>query len=505
LRVGLVWSPAASHDEAFLAVPHETLIIGVDLGTSGVRALAAGATGHVLARAAMALPASAIVRDANRHEQSPRDWRQAVCQATHALMDQLAAAGASESRLAGLAVDGTSGTVVAVDSTGAALRPALMYNDPRAGAESRQLGELAADAGDRLPAGLDASFALPKIEWLRRHEPKTFGKTARFLHQADYITGLLTGDFGVTDYSNALKTGYDVFEQRWPLWLAQLPGLLERLPRVVPPATRVGCVCRDAAAQTGLPEGLPVLAGATDGTAACLASGLRRAGDYNTTLGTTLVFKGLSRRPVRDAAVGVYSHKLPGGWWLPGAASNTGGEWIGAWFADADPAQLDEAAGPLLPGGLVCYPLVRRGERFPFVRPQAEGFCLPEPADMHQRYAAGLVGTALVERLAYQVLDGSLGVAHGEIYSTGGGSGSDIWMQCRADATGRTLHRPSAPESAFGSAILAAAGTVHGDLDAAIASMVRVERSFSPNREIAQQYTELFQRFCDELRRRGYL
>lgn len=145
------------------------------------------------------------------------------------------------------------------------------------------------------------------------------------------------------------------------------------------------------------------------------------------------------------------------------------------------------------------------GERFPFVCPAAEGFCVPEPIDPHRRFVAGLVGTALVERLAYQVLDDVLGVASGDIYSTGGGSRSDVWMQCRADATGRTLHRPVVAESAFGSAILAAAGTVYDNLDAAIAAMVRVERSFSPNRKVATRYDELFQRFCEELQRRGYM
>lgn len=286
-------------------MPHETVTIGIDLGTGGVRVLAATAMGDVLARAAVALPPSAIVRDAGRHEQSPRDWRQAVCQAAASLMEQLTTAGISATQLAGLAVDGTSGTVVAVDSAGAALRPALMYNDPRATVESQQLRELATAAGEQPPPGLDSSFALAKIEWLRRHEPKTFHETARFLHQADYIAALLTGDFGVTDYSNALKTGYDLVQQRWPAWLARLPGLPERLPRVVPPATQLGCVSTAAAAQTGLPEGLPVLAGATDGTAACVASGLRREGDYNTTLGTTLVFKGLSRQPAGSSQAGL--------------------------------------------------------------------------------------------------------------------------------------------------------------------------------------------------------
>ncbi len=387
-------------------MPHELLTIGIDLGTGGVRAVAATMQGDVLARAAAAFPRSTNVRHAGRHEQVPQDWWRAVCLVCNALTERLQASGALTSQMAGLAVDGTSGTIVAVDAAGQALRPALMYNDTRAAAEAQALRDLSRAAGCKPPSGLDASFGLAKIEWLRRHEPQVIEQTARFVHQADYIVGRLTGELGVTDDSNALKTGYDLVLERWPEWLTRLPGVADRLPRVVPPGTCIGSLSPAAAAETGLPVGLPVLAGATDGTAACMASGLRRAGDYNTTLGTTLVFKGMSRQPLEADDQPIYSHKLPGGWWLPGAASNTGCEWIGAWFGGRKLRQMDKAAGAILPGGYVCYPLVRRGERFPFACSEAEGFWLPaRPEDPNQSYAACLVGTALVERLAYQILD----------------------------------------------------------------------------------------------------
>jgi sugar (pentulose or hexulose) kinase len=231
---------------------------------------------------------------------------------------------------------------------------------------------------------------------------------------------------------------------------------------------------------------------------------VRRPGDYNTTLGTTLVFKGISSNPCCHPQGLIYSHKLPGGYWLPGAASNTGGEWIEAFFRGADLKLLDAQAAALLPVACLVYPLARQGERFPFLAPEAEGFRVSEPADQTELYAACLQGTALVERLAYQVLDQTAGVSGGQVYSTGGGSSSQVWMQCRADATGRVLHRPACSESAFGSAVLAAAGFRNTVVWQVVEEMVRQEHSFAPDPSKAAMYEDLSVRFAAELAKRGY-
>ncbi|MFA6112038.1 MAG: FGGY-family carbohydrate kinase, partial [Candidatus Latescibacterota bacterium] len=189
---------------------------------------------------------------------------------------------------------------------------------------------------------------------------------------------------------------------------------------------------------------------------------------------------------------------------LPGAASNTGGEWIEAGYPGADLAALDRAAARLLPTACLAYPLARQGERFPFLAADAAGFCLPEPVDPIERFAACLQGTAFVERLAYEVIDTMAGTAGGEVYTTGGGSRSEVWMQCRADLTGRVIHRPECPESAFGSAVLAASATVHGRLWDAVAAMVRLDRSVAPNETRRERYDELYSGFRAELDRRGW-
>jgi xylulokinase len=480
------------------------IFLGIDVGTSGVRALAVTEAGQVIGQEAVPLAHEITRPREGVHEQPPEAWWEAVCRVTSQLIAGLRTAGYSTSQLEAVAVDGTSGTLVVLDAGEMPLRPAMMYNDARGEAEAESLSEAAGDFCRKHGYRFNSSFALVKIAWLRQHEAATFNEAAYFVHQTDYVTGRLTGRLGVTDHSNALKTGYDLTEDRWPPWIEDLLGIGRRLPAVVAPGTRIGTVTPQAASATGLPEGLTVVAGLTDGTAAFLASGTRRLGDYNTTLGTTLVFKGISRQICRHAQGLIYCHKLPGGLWLPGAASNTGGEWIDTWFPEADLPAMDAAAAKRMPGQCLAYPLVRTGERFPFLASAARGFFVPEPADDVERYTACLEGVALVERLAYEVLDQATGTSGGEVYSTGGGSHSDVWMQCRADVTGRVLHRPAVPESAFGAAVLAAASG-NGDWAAAVARMVHVERTFTPNPARAKRYRASYEQFCEQLEERGYV
>ena len=479
----------------------DELFLGVDIGTGGVRMVAVNQQGEVAAVGRASIPAEA--GQATLHEQHPEAWWNGLTAAAAALRAELSAAGRTLASIRALAVDGTSGTVACLDREGRPLRPALMYNDGRSAAEAVTLNETAGSFGDEIGYRFASSFSLAKILWIRNWEPAVFSRTHYFAHQADFINWRLTGVPGVSDYSNALKTGYDLVDECWPAWMGSYAGVERRLPEIVPPARVIGEVGREAARATGLAAGTVVVSGATDGTAGALAAGLKRPGDYNTSLGTTLIFKALSDRLIKSRDGLLYSHKLPGGRWLPGAASNTGGRWVAEWFPGADPAALDAAAADLLPLDDITYPLIGTGERFPFRKESARGFG-PGAGSDRERFAAGLQGTALFERHCYATLDAVAGSTAGEVYTTGGGSRSDIWVQCRADASGRVYNRPCHPEAAFGAAILAAAGTVFADLQGAVDAMVRIERSFVPDSAVADCYDDLYNRFVRELARRGY-
>ena len=450
----------------------EPLFAGVDAGTSGIRVIIADASGRVHARASATLSSRV---SGNTHEQSPVEWWQNAARSIRAALHQLD----DPCALQAIAVDGTSGTLVCADQSGTPLGNAIMYNDARAHAEA-----LAIRARSSLP-NVSSSWSLPKSHWIMTHDPERFARTHYFLHQADWMTGQLCGSYGITDYSNGLKMGLDLATNRWPSWIN--PDFRTRLPSIVAPGTQVGTVTREASACTNLPQGLPVVTAATDGVAAVMASGLHELGDYSTSLGSTLTFKVLTNAPVTHPLV--YAHKLPGNLWLPGAASNVGGSWIRAWFEGKDPSELDRHALPLLPNARAVYPLVGRGERFPFEDGRFEAR-IPKELKEAELFAAGLLGTACVERRCYELLDQATGTGGGAVYSTGGGSQSDVWMQLRADVCQRPFNRPACPEAAMGAAIFAAAGTHFDSVQTAARQMTRISRTLEPRRHIEDRYEQ---------------
>jgi len=488
------------------------LVMGVDLGTGGARVVVAGALGEIAATASAPVPAG-LTEPARalsgQHEQDPEAWWTATAEVVRFAMGQLEGGPHDKTALRALCVDGTSGTIVGLDRIGRPTTTALMYNDDRAHAEAQELDALAqAEFGEKC-ARINSSFGIAKMRWLEKHAPGAFDETRCFAHQADFIAGRFTGVLGVTDYSNALKSGFDLIAEDWPAWIETCGALRSRLPKVVAPGESLGPVSDEVAGALGLPADVEVVAGMTDGTAAFLASGARKLGDDNTTLGTTLVFKRLAGRHVQDAAGLLYCHKLPGGRWLPGAASNVGADWIREDSPGSDPGALDAAARELLPAESIAWPLRRGAERYPFRANHAEGFCEPSTDDPLARHAAHLQGTAFVERLGYEVLDGATGALSGSlespVYATGGGSRSALWLQLRADVTGRIYHRPECHESAFGSALLAASSCVHADIWDASRAMVRVAQTFRPDPSRRDVYDEYYRRFRLLLEQRGLL
>ncbi|HEY8482763.1 MAG TPA: FGGY family carbohydrate kinase [Spirillospora sp.] len=474
----------------------EPLWVGVDVGTQGVRTLAVTAEGRVAGRGSAPLTGR---RDGVRHEQRPDDWWRAVVLATRRALQDAAA-----DAVRGLAVCATSGTVLLTTPDGRPLTDGLMYDDARARDEAREVQEAGAALWDRLGHRIQPSWALPKVRWLARENPDVLSR-ARIAHQADVVTGRLVGRPVPTDSSHALKTGYDLFDERWPHDLHDRLGLPATLfPEVVRPGTVLGVVGADAAAETGLRAGTPVIAGMTDGCAAQLGSGTLRPGRWNSVLGTTLVLKGVTVSPVRDPAGVVYNHRAPDGNWLPGGASSVGAGVLDG--AGDDLERLDALAARHEPSSAVAYPLVSPGERFPFLAPEAEGFMLGVPRDEGDRHAALLQGVALVERLALAYLRRLGAAVEGPVTFTGGAARSAYWCQLRADVLGRPARIPEHADAALGMAVLAACGTSPGRAPADVAeSMVRVRTVVEPRPGMTARFGDAFRRLVDELERRGWL
>lgn len=471
-------------------------VLGIDVGTSGVRVLAVCDSGTVLASAESPLH-SYRSSDRRAHEQDPWSWWEAVCNALKQVGETLSVARCLGS-VSAVGVTSTSGSLVIADHTGNPLRNAIMYDDSRA-------AEFAGGLRTEETPEINSSYSLAKAVWVRQFEPHLWDRTRYLLHPADWIAGKLSGRYGISDYCNALKLGYDPHAARWSAATRRAGLADELLPEVLGPGEIAGSVCAVPSEESGLPVGLPIALGATDGMADLVASGAQRATDTNTTLGTTMVWKVLSTQQPRLSG-SVYCHRHPGGWLAPGAASNTGPGSV-RWSGSAsDRWAADLRASERFPTSLLCYPLRVMGERFPFQSEWASGFQDGEPATYWDGYAAQLEALAYIERWGYERI-ASCGVeTGGTVYSGGAAARSQPLARVRSSVLRRPVCRTEHPSAAFGAAILAAAGSLHGgDLRAAISRMTHLAKVEEPCAELSRRYEDLYGEFRAACTRRGYV
>ncbi|MET8181053.1 FGGY-family carbohydrate kinase [Streptomyces sp. NPDC005336] len=475
----------------------DPLFVGVDVSTGQVRALCCGPDGTVHARAVAELP-SPVRPQPGAAEQDARSWWPAT---VTALMRVTTSLGPRRKHIRALAITSTSGTVVAVDRRGRPLGPAVMYDDARARSEAATAAFAGRDRWARLGVRVGPTFGPGRIaRLLSEHRGQ---EVFRVCHTADLLAWRLVGAPTALDWSHALRSGYDVLAGEWALEAFDALGAdLGLLPTVLPPTTPVGAIGASAAARTGLPRGCEIRLGMTDGCTGQLAGGGTLPGSFVSVLGTTLVVKGISRTLIRDPGGPVYSHRLPDGHWMPGGASNTGGEALATWPAARRPV-LDAAAQARGPASVVCYPLARTGERFPFAVPEARGFTTGIPDGEVDAYRAALEGVAFVERLAYDCL-GGLGAPVNRVFTAGGGNRSEAWLRIRATVLGRPIEPVARAESAFGAAMLASVGSAHRGLPEATAAMVRTGPVIEPCAAEQAALEDRYGRFVAELAQRGW-
>lgn len=425
------------------------LYIGIDVGTSGCRAMAVDENGGVHASTQHPLPSANHIGDLGR-EQDPQLWWDAVMKVLQELTRQVL-----PDRIRALAVDGTSATILATDPRGTPLSAGLMYNDARSTAAARRIEALAPAAS----AARGAGSSLAKALYLRERFPET----AHLLHQADWISNRLCGRFGISDENNSLKLGFDPVVRQWPEWMDALPLPATMLPKVVAPATPMGPLQADIARALGLPPSVQVIAGTTDSTAAFIATGASEPGEAVTSLGSTLVVKVLSPEPVFAPQYGIYSHRL-GHRWLAGGASNSGGAVLRQHFTDQQLQTMTPLLRPEHPTGLDYYPLPGTGERFPVADPGMAARLAPRPGDPVQFFQGILEGIARIEVEGYRRLQ-ELGAPYPTCVRTvGGGASNPAWSRMRQWMLGAKLIEPQHTEAAYGAALLARTGATASPL-----------------------------------------
>ena len=461
-----------------------TRLVGLDVGTTGVKALALSPEGEVLARAEEEYDLS--TPRPGWAEQDPEDWWRAAERA-------LATLGA-ESTSIGLS--GQMHGLVVLDEQARVLRPAILWNDQRTELECAEIEEriglarLVQLTGNRALTG----FTAPKLLWLRRHEPDVFGRIAHVLLPKDYVRLRLTAE-RATDVADASGTLlFDVANRRWS------DELLEELdldPAWLPRALESPVV----SGQTG--AGVPVAAGAGDQAAAALGVGVDRPGPLSLVLGTSgVVFAALPGYAAdAQARVHAFCHAVPGAWQAMGVMLSAGGSL--RWFRDLlgtdGYGELTAAAERWPPGaeGLMFLPYLA-GERTPHADPHARG-ALTGLALRHDR---GAVTRAVLEGVAYGLRDSlellrDLGVEPTVGRVSGGGGRSELWLRIVASVLDLPLERTAADEgSAYGAALLGGvAAAVFRDVHEAVAACVRVRETVEPDAKWRPAYEHGYERF----------
>lgn len=415
------------------------MFLGIDFGTSGARACAIDAQKNILWEQRVAYSDALPLRPSSGQTQTPFDWRDALHQLLRDLPNHLAQA------LQGIAIDGTSGTVLLCDAQLNPVSPALLYCDDRAGVQAAQLKTIAAQNH----TVCTATSGLAKFLWLTQHHPAA----RHFLHQADWLTALLSGQAGISDYHNALKTGYDVEHLCWPDWILALPHAA-LLPKVIAPGATIGRIQPDVAARFGIATDCLIHAGTTDSIAAFMASDVHEVDVGVTSLGTTLVLKQLCQKRIDAPEYGIYSHRY-GDLWLVGGASNAGAGVLRNYFDDKQIETLSERIDPLCDSPLDYYPLPRIGERFPVNDAQLLPRLTPRPGDDTAFLHGLLQGLARIEAAGYAKLERLGAPPLKRVMTNGGGAINAVWQHMRARILGVPVEPCSHAEAAYGAALLA--------------------------------------------------
>ncbi len=440
------------------------MFIGIDLGTSGVKAVLLDRAGDVLGSASAPLTAS---RPQPRwSEQAPQDWWQAARTALRALIAEAAGAGIEATRIEAIGLTGQMHGATLLDANGDVLRPAILWNDGRSDTEcielERAVPELHAVAGNLAMPG----FTAPKLLWVRKHEPEVFARIAHVLLPKDYLRYLLTGDFA-TDASDAAGTLWlDIAKRDYSDALLAACGLTrEQMPRVFEGNQITGTLRPELARELGLRE-VPVVAGGGDNAAGAVGVGIVRPGDAMLSLGTSGVYFAVSDgfRANPDSAVHSFCHALPQTWHLMSVMLNaascldftarlTGYESVAALLADAE-----ANANPQTDARRPWFLPYLSGERTPHNNVNAKGVFY----GMTPQTSRADLANATLEGVGFALLDGmdalhAAGLVPDSVTVIGGGSRSAWWSQMLADISGRALTLRSGGEvgPALGAARLA--------------------------------------------------
>jgi len=462
--------------------------LGLDIGTSGTKALLITADGKPVASAtaeyALSTPRPQWA------EQNPLDWWNAVVDVTRQVIDT---SGIDGGAISGIGLSGQMHGSVFLDRHGDVIRPAILWCDQRTQAECDWI---TAQAGPENLSRLIANpvltgFTAPKIVWLRNHEPDAYGRVDKVLLPKDYIRYRLTGAFA-TEVSDVSGTAlFDVANRRWSTPMLAICGIPSAwMPESAESVEVTGQVTAEVAALTGLAAGTPVVGGGGDQAAGAVGSGIVETGVVSSTVGTSGVVFAFADTPAVDPGLRVHTfcHAVPGKWHTMGVVLSAGGSlrWLrDTFYPGATYNAIIDEASKVDPGseGLVFLPYLT-GERTPHPDPDARGVFF----GITLRHGRPHFARAVLEGVAYALNDtfeifNDIGVEMTQVRASGGGAKSAVWRQIHADVTGRphvTLNIDEGP--ALGVALLAAVGTgAYATVADACRAVIRTTDESVPN------------------------
>ncbi len=479
----------------------QTLFLGLDISTTGAKALLTDAEGAVVASATTALALS--TPHPLWSEQDPHTWWEGI---TASIRRALQEAGVTGDAVAAVGLTGQMHGLTLLDADGEVLRPAILWNDQRTGA---QCDEIRARMGgkDRLvqATGNDAltGFTAPKILWVREHEPAIYAQVAHVLLPKDYVRYRLTGDYA-TDKAGAAGTLLmDVQTRDWsPEVLDALNIPAAWLPQTHEGPEITGVISAAGAAATGLAPGTPVVGGGGDQAAGAVGVGAVEPGIVGLVLGTSGVVFATTPEPFIEpnGLLHAFCHAVPETWHLMGVMLSAAGslQWYHDTLApDAGFTELLAPATEVPPGsaGLLFLPYLT-GERTPYPDPLARGAFVGLTRAHTQAHLtrAVLEGVAFGLRDSFELIKGAGLAGIQQVRVSGGGAKSALWRQILADVLNSELVTVNTTEgAAYGAALLAGVGAgAWASVPEACAATVRVLETTPPQAAAVGRYAEFY-------------
>lgn len=472
--------------------------LGVDVGTSSSKGVLVDQQGTLLASSTMTHEVS---RPRVGHvEMDANIWWSEFCAITHDLLSQVPGA-----EVTAVGVSGMGPCVLLTDVQGEPVRPAILYGvDMRAmdqvAAMTAQLGDQAIrDIGG---SGLTSQSGGPKFVWIQENEPDVYAQADRFFMPASWLAFKLTGQY-VLDHQSASQSTplYNVETEEWyePWWDRFAPGIEQ--PNLKWAGEIAGTVTADAAHQTGISEGTPVITGTIDAWTEAVSVGAHGVGDLMLMYGTTLFLVATVQETLRTPSMWTTVGAFEGTRNLAGGMATSGA--LNQWFKnlmDGDYHELDRLAEESGVGarGLIMLPYFA-GERTPILDPDARGVIagLTLSHGKGDLFRAALESTALGIRHNVETMRAA-GAKIDRIVAVGGGTKGDLWLQIVSDATGLVQEVPELTIGAsYGAAFLAATATARPGQEPDIRLWNPPKRTVVPNPENAAAYDRAFQRYLD--------